>query len=107
MSFGEKEEINSLTENFSNNPYRSAEFAEAWQKFPIYTLKSDSKGDFPLESSNGNEPFYLAVTTFSKSLDLDKRKYDEVPVSIRFTRNNYPLYKIYDSLNIEIYENKP
>ena len=107
MSFGEKEEINSLTEDFSNNPYRSAEFAEAWQRLPIYTLKSDSKVDFPLESSNGNEPFYLAVTTFPKSLDLDKRKYDEVPVSIRFTRNIYPLYKIYDSLNIEIYENKP
>jgi hypothetical protein len=107
MSFGEKEEINSLTGNFSNNLYRSAEFAEAWQRLPIYTLKSNSKVDFPLGSSNGNEPFYLVVTTFSKSLDLDKLKYDEVPISIRFTRSSYPVYKIYDSLNIEIYENKP
>jgi hypothetical protein len=107
MSFGEKEEINSLTGNFSNNSYRSAEFAEAWQRLPIYTLKSDSKVDFPLESPNRNEPFYLMVTTFSKSLDLDKRKYDEVPVSIKFTRSSYSAYKIYDSLNIEIYENKP
>ena len=106
MSFGEKEEINSLTGNFNNNLYRSAEFAEAWQRFPIYTLKSDSKVDFPLKDPNRNESFYLVVTTFSNSLDLDKRKYEEMPVSIGFTRSSYPAYKIYDSLNIEIYENK-
>ncbi len=106
MSFGEKVEINSLTGNFSNNLYRPAEFAEAWQRLPIYTLKSDSKVNFPLEGPNGNEPFYLVVTTFSKSLDHDNRKYDEVPVSVGSSRSSYPAHKIYDSLNIKIYENK-
>ena len=107
MSFGDKEETNSLTRNFSNNLYRSAEFSETWERLPIYTLKSNSKVDSTLEGPNGNKPFYLVVTTFSKSLGLDQRKYDEVPVSIRFTQSIYPVYKIYDSLNIEIYENRP
>jgi hypothetical protein len=107
MSFGEEEGINALPGNFSDNLGRSAGFAETSARPPIHTPKSDSRVVSPLERPAEKEPFYLVVTTFSKALGLDERKYDKVQVSNESTQSIYPACKIYDSLNIEIYEYKP
>ena len=107
MSFGEEEGINALPGNFSDNLGRSAGFAETSAMPPIHTPKSDSKVISPIVRPAENKPFYLVVTTFSKALGFDERKYDKVQVSNESTQSIYPACKIYDSLNIEIYEYKP
>jgi hypothetical protein len=106
MSFGEEEGINALPGNFSDKLGRSAGFAETSAMPPIHTPKSDSKVISPLVRPAENKPFYLVVTTFSKALGFDERKYDKVQVSNESTQSIYPACKIYDSLNIEIYEYK-
>jgi hypothetical protein len=107
MSFGEEDGINALPGNFSDKLGRSAGFAETSARPPIHTPKSDSKVISPLVRPAENKPFYLVVTTFSKALGLDERKNEEVQVSNESTQSIYPACKIYDSLNIEIYEYKP
>jgi hypothetical protein len=106
MSFGE-EEGNVLPGNFSDKLGRSDGFAENSAMPPIHTTKSDSHGILPLVRPAENKPFYLVVTTFSKALGFDERKYDEVSASTGSAQSIYPACKIYDSLNIEIYEYKP
>jgi len=54
-----------------------------------------------------SKPSYLAVTTFSEALNLRERKYEGVPTLSENVTQNYPAYKIYDSLNIGIYEYNP
>jgi hypothetical protein len=96
-----------LPGNFSDKLGRSDGFAENSAMPPIHTTKSDSDVILPLVRPAENKPFYLVVTTFSKALGFDERKYDEVSASTGSTQSIYPACKIYDSLNIEIYEYKP
>lgn len=49
---------------------------------------------------------YLVVTTFSESMKMNTEKLEEIPANSEFIQKNNPLYKIYDSLNIDIYEYK-
>ena len=64
-----------------------------------------------LNNYTTSEPFYLVVTTFSEALNLEKSGSDNMEYSSAGnsseTRNNKPLYKIYDSLNIKIYKHTP
>jgi len=106
MSLGDGNEIKTLQRDFSGIPGLSAGFAEIPAR-PVYAPIRGSKVVSPLEEPAENEPFYLIVTTFSKALSLNEREYNEVP---GFSLNNQMgsnVYKIYDSLNIEIYEHKP
>jgi len=106
MSLGEEDGSNALTGNFSSNLNISAEFADISGR-PIYTSKNNSKGIVPLERPAESKPFYLVVTTFSEALNLNKRESGRTPVSTENAQTGYPVHKIYDSLNIEIYEHNP
>lgn len=57
--------------------------------------------------SETNEPFYSAVTTYSKSLSQSEHKHSEEAVFYENSLRDYKVQKIYDSLNIEIYEHRP
>ncbi len=108
MSSGGEERSSTLPGTFSGNLSRSAEFAEISAR-PIYASKSDSEGIIPLDKAAENEPSYLVVTAFSEALSLNEQESDEASVSTGNTsraQNDYPVHKIYDSLNIEIYEHK-
>lgn len=52
-------------------------------------------------------PSYLIVTTFSEALSQNKQKSNEEQSSYINTNRGNKLQKIYDSLDIEIYENRP
>jgi hypothetical protein len=54
-----------------------------------------------------NEPFYSVVTTYSKSLSQREHKHSEEPAFYENSSRDYKVQKIYDSLNIEIYEHRP
>ncbi|WP_410508071.1 hypothetical protein RSJ42_14970 [Methanosarcina hadiensis] len=57
-----------------------------------------------------NEPFYLIVTSFSEAMGLERFSGSETeyyPAENDSETQEKPLYKIYDSLNIKIYQNTP
>ncbi len=109
MSSGGEEGSSTLPGTFSGNLSRSAEVTEI-SVIPIYASKCDSEGVIPLDKAAENEPFYLVVTTFSEALSLNDQASDEAHDStenLSRAQNYYPIHKIYDSLNIDIYERKP
>lgn len=103
MSLGENEESKILPGESGNNLNRSAEFADI-SGGPIYTYKNNSEGIVLSERPAESKPFYLVVTTFSEALNPNKREPGEMPASTENAQTGYPVHKIYDSLNIEIYE---
>lgn len=61
----------------------------------------------PLNNPSTGEPFYLVVTTFSEALNLEESGSDMEHSSagkVSEAQDNQFLYKIYDSLNINIYK---
>lgn len=91
-----------------NSNINSTGLAKASQK-PLYASKNDSQNGISIEKAAENEPFYIVGTTFAEASRAQKS--NETSVSKR--RNSFkakstcPAYKIYDSLNIEIYEYVP
>ena len=103
MPLGEEKEINTPPRSFIGNLDRSSDISSRH----IYTSKSDLKAVLPLERPAENEPFYLVVTTFSKAFSLNEEEHGRVPASSVNAPSGYNVHKIYDSLNIEIYEHNP
>src|SRR5665647_23954 len=103
IPLGEEKEINTPPRSFIGNLDRSAEISSR----SIYTSKSDLEAVLPLERPAENEPFYLVVTTFSKALSLNDQEHGRVPVSSVNAPSGSNVHKIYDSLNIKIYEHNP
>jgi hypothetical protein len=93
-----------LGRNMSN---RGAELAQVSQK-PLYASKNDSQDGISVEKTAENEPFYVVETTFSEALRGRAKVSNETSVSTGGNtlkaQTAYPVYKVYDSLNIEIYE---
>jgi hypothetical protein len=76
---------------------------------PLYASQSDSEGGISVKKAAENEPFYIVGTTFSEAARA--KKSNETLVSKEENSHKAqaacPAYKIYDSLNIEIYEYVP
>jgi TM2 domain-containing membrane protein YozV len=102
---GEGKGISAVPGSLSGN-FKSTNFSEN-SATPVYAPTSDSDVVLHLEGSDENEPFYLVVTTFSKALSLNERKHNGDSASYVNTRSDYNVHKIYDSLNIKIYEHRP
>jgi hypothetical protein len=61
-------------------------------------------------SPGSDKPFYLIVTTFSEAMGLEKLAESETDYSAENgtePQKGKPIYKIYDSLDIKIYQNTP
>ncbi|MDW5548951.1 hypothetical protein [Methanosarcina sp.] len=77
---------------------------------PLYASKNDSKEGIYVEKAAEKEPFYIVGTTFAEVARAQKS--NETSVS-KGEKNSLkaqavcPAHKIYDSLNIEIYEHIP
>ncbi len=75
----------------------------------LYASQSDSEGGISVKKAAENEPFYIVGTTFSEAARA--KKSNETSVSKEGNSHKAqaacPAYKIYDSLNIEIYEYVP
>lgn len=77
---------------------------------PLYASKNDSKEGIYVEKAAEKEPFYIVGTTFAEAARAQKS--NETSVS-KGEKNSLkaqavcPAHKIYDSLNIEIYEHIP
>jgi hypothetical protein len=72
-------------------------------------FSNSSKDLISSKNSITSEPFYLIVTTFSEALgklEESKSGYSSAENNSEIQENK-PLYKIYDSLNIKIYEHAP
>lgn len=99
-----------LPEILVSNKNRTAELTGSSQKLP-YASKNDSEDVISLEKVTENKPFYVVETTFSEALNARAQGSNETSVSTGGNtlkaQTDYPLYKIYDSLNIEIYEHIP
>jgi hypothetical protein len=106
ISSVEEKEISAVPGSLSGNYNLYANYSEN-SIAPVYAPTSVPDVVLPVEGANENEPFYLVVTTFSKALCQNERKYIEEPVSYVNTPSACNLNKIYDSLNIEIYEHRP
>jgi hypothetical protein len=101
MSSVDNDVSSALPGTISTNVSREAELAQALQK-PIYVSKSNSS--IPVEKSIENEPFYTVETTFSEALKDRTLGFNETSPDTLKIQTTSPVYKIYDSLNIEIYE---
>ncbi len=106
MSSEEGDEISALPESLSGSLSQS-DLVETTTKSPIYTSKDDPEVILPLERPAEKEPSYLIVTTFSKALSSNEQEDNVTSASSLNTHGHYNMYKVYDSLNIEIYEQKP
>jgi len=99
-----------LPEILGSDKNQTAELSESSQK-PLYTSKNDFKDGVSVEKAAENEPFYVVETAFSEALSARAQGSDETSVStggnILKAQTGYPVYKIYDSLNIKIYEHIP
>jgi hypothetical protein len=60
--------------------------------------------NFSSNYSEKYEPFYSVVTTYSMALSQSGQKHSEESASYENIPKDYKVQKIYDSLNIEIYE---
>jgi hypothetical protein len=109
MSSADIDESSTLPGILSSNISQAAEIAPVSQK-PLYASKNDSEGSYVGKAAE-KEPFYVVETTFSKALSARAQGSDEKSIStgrnILKAQTDYPVYKIYDSLNIEIYEHIP
>lgn len=94
----------------SSNTNRASELAEVSKK-PLYASKIDSKDGMSVEKAAEREPFYIVETTFSEALRARAQGSNETSVSTCGNtikaQTAYSVYKVYDSLNIEIYEHIP
>lgn len=85
---------------------RMAELTGSSQKL-LYASKNDSKGGISVEKA-AEEPFYIVETTFSDALSSKVQGSNNASISIEENvskaQTDYPLYKVYDSLNIKIYK---
>ncbi len=86
-----------------NSPYIMSSEGKELSDLPEKFSGNHSIFEKPVE----NKPSYIVVTTFSEALNLSERKYKGIPDLSENSPRNYPVYKIYDSLNIEIYEYNP
>jgi len=84
-----------------------------YDAFPeVYTTSGPAPANFPedamsLKNPTTTGPFYFVVTTFSEALNQEKSGSDigySSAGNSSETQDNKPLCKIYDSLNIKIYE---
>jgi hypothetical protein len=104
ISINEAEGIHWLSEVRDTYPYiaSSGEGNE-------FVVPGDLNGNQNLSSnySEINEPFYFVVTTYSKALSQSGQKHSDKPASYENIPRDYKVQKIYDSLNIEIYEHRP
>lgn len=109
MSCTDKYEIIAQPEILGSNLSR-ARLDEVSQK-SLYASKNDSKDSTSVEKAAENETFYIAETTFSEALNAREQGSNKTSVSTSGStfkpQAAYPVYKIYDSLNIEIYEYVP
>lgn len=73
--------------------------------------RNDLEKDISVEKVPENEPFYVVETTFSDAYIARAQRSDGTsdPAGENSLKvePDYPVYKIYDSLNIEIYEHIP
>jgi len=110
MSSGDYDGSSTLPVIPGSNVNRSAELTEGSQN-SLYASTNDPENGIPVEAAAKRKPFYVVETTFSEALDSRAQESDEASVSTGKnpleTRTDYPVYKIYDSLNIEIYEHIP
>jgi hypothetical protein len=94
--------LSGSTSNLKNSDLIPFETSSGFMSVPKYY----SEDIIHLKNSSENEPFYFVVTTFSKDLSLNESR-SETQTSVGnvfIPPESYPLRKIYDSLNIEIYE---
>jgi hypothetical protein len=89
----------------SDHPGKSGEFSESSTR--LGSASADDPEDTKSLNNQAVGPFYLVVTTFSEALNLEKSgsydmRYSSAGNSSE-TQGNISLYKIYDSLNIKIY----
>jgi hypothetical protein len=106
ISSGEEREISAVSGNFNGNYNLPANYSEN-SATPVDAFTSVPGLFLPLEGADENEPFYLVVTTFSQAFSQEERKHNEETVSYKNILSAYNANKIYDSLNIEIYEHRP
>lgn len=105
ISSGEETEISAMAGSHSGIYNLSANYSEN-SITPVYASTNVPDVVLPSERSGKNEPFYLVATTFSKALIQNGRKNNAEPVSYVNTLSDFSVNKIYDSLNIEIYEHR-
>lgn len=109
MSCTDKYEIITQPEIPSSNVSRT-ELDDVSQKL-LYTSKNYSEGGTSVEKAAENETFYIAETTYSEALRAKEQGSNKTSVSTGGStlksQAAYPVYKIYDSLNIKIYEYVP
>lgn len=106
MSCTDKYEIITQPEIPSSNMNRT-ELDDVSQKL-LYTSKNYFEGDSSVEKAAENETFYIAETTYSEALRAREQGSNKTSFSTGGStlksQAAYPVYKIYDSLNIKIYE---
>lgn len=76
---------------------------------PLYASKNDSKEGIYVEKAAEKEPFYIVGTTFAEAARAQKSNETSVSKGENSLKAQAvcPAHKIYDSLNIEIYEHIP
>ncbi len=109
MSCTDKYEIITQPERLGSNMSRT-DLDDVSQKL-LYTSKNDSEGGISVKKAAENETFYIAETTYSEALRARDQGSNKTSVSTGGSTLKsqavYPVYKIYDSLNIKIYEYVP
>jgi hypothetical protein len=106
MSSAGENKISALPESLSGSVGMPSDFIETTNRSPNYISKNDLEAISSLERTAEFEPSYLVVTTFSKALSLNEQENNVTLVSPSNSYNSHDARKIYDSLNIEIYEYK-
>lgn len=93
---------NGISEAISQNEEQGVQWLSGVKETHPYFMS--------LKNQDGNEPFYVVDTTFYRALN-SKIQQNETSIvargNITKNQNDYPMYKIYDSLNIKIYEHVP
>ncbi|AKJ40478.1 hypothetical protein [Methanosarcina barkeri] len=106
MSCTDKYEIITQPEIPGSNMSRT-DLDDVSQKL-LYTSKNNSEGGISIEKVAENETFYIAETTYSEALRTRGQGSNKTSVSTGGgtlkSQVADPVYKIYDSLNIKIYE---
>jgi hypothetical protein len=97
-----------LPEILNSNASREAQLSEFPQK-SLYASIFDSEDNTYIEKAAEKEPFYVVETTFSKALTRAQGPNESASAGRNTLKvqADHPVHKIYDSLNIEIYEHAP
>jgi hypothetical protein len=109
MSSADNDGNSVLPETLSSNMSLAAKFSEFSRKSLYASIFNSENGTYT-EKAAENEPFYVVETTFSKALSTRIQGPKESASTDRNAlkvQTDHPVYKIYDSLNIEIYEQVP